>query len=50
MRSDASGRVTLVVEGPGRHMIYGTNLRQTEADDFSWESDFTTLTFRVGEP
>ena len=50
LRSDASGRVTVALEGPGRHMIYGTNLRRTEGDDFSWESDFTTLTFSVGQP
>ena len=50
VRSDGSGRVTLAIKGEGRHMIYGTNLRQTEGEGFSWESDFATLTFQVDQP
>lgn len=49
LRSDADGRVPLMIEGPGRHMIYGTNLRRADGADYSWESDFTTLTFMVSE-
>ena len=48
-RSDDTGRVTVIIEGEGPHMIYATNLRRADADDHAWESNFTTLTFRVGE-
>lgn len=46
-RSDASGKVVIEASGPGRHLIYATNLRPAEDEDFNWESDFTTLTFKV---
>lgn len=46
-RSDEAGRVSLPITGDGRHMIYATNLRPATGADFNWESDFTTLTFRV---
>jgi hypothetical protein len=50
MRSDGDGRVTVTPAGPGRHMLYATNLRPVEADGYNWESDFITLTFEVPEP
>ena len=46
-RSDSEGRLSLAIEGPGRHMIYATQLRPAEGDDYNWESDFITLTFEV---
>jgi len=48
-RSDDDGEVTFAIKGTGRHMIYATNLRQVQNEDFGWESDFTTLTFDVAE-
>jgi hypothetical protein len=50
VRSDADGRITITPSGPGRHMVYATNLRPAEADDHNWESDFITLTFEVPGP
>lgn len=47
-RSNEAGRMTVTVGGEGRHMIYATNLRRADGDDYSWESNFTTLTFLVG--
>lgn len=49
IRSDTAGRATVTVQGVGRHMIYATNLRTADGAVFNWESDFTTLTFRVAE-
>lgn len=49
VRSDDKGRVTLTMTAPGRHMVYATNLRRVDNDAYAWESDFTTLTFLVGE-
>ena len=47
--ADAYGRVVIDISGPGRHMIYATNLRPADAEDANWESDFVTLTFEVSE-
>jgi hypothetical protein len=47
LRSDDAGKVVITASGPGRHMIYATNLRPADGDEFNWESDFTTLTFEV---
>lgn len=49
-RSDDDGRITVTPGGPGRYMVYATNLRPAEADDHNWESDFFTLTFEVAAP
>lgn len=49
-RSDADGRITITPGGPGRHMLYATNLRPADGEDHNWESDFITLTFEVAEP
>jgi hypothetical protein len=47
VRSDGDGRLFFTVSGPGRHMIYATNLRPASDDDYNWESDFITLTFEA---
>lgn len=47
LRSDANGRISITPGAAGSHMIYATHLRPVEAEDFAWESDFVTLTFRV---
>ncbi|MEO1078950.1 MAG: DUF4198 domain-containing protein [Pseudomonadota bacterium] len=50
VRSDPQGRVQLTIRGSGLHMVYATNLRPAPAEeDFNWESDFVTLSFKVEE-
>lgn len=47
-RTDAEGRVTLRLDRGGRCLVRGTELRKSSQAGVDWESDFTTLTVRVG--
>lgn len=49
-RSNADGLLEVTLRGAGRYMIYATHLRPADGDDFNWESDFVTLTFKVANP
>jgi uncharacterized GH25 family protein len=46
--TDNSGRVTFRLAVTGPCMLRGTDLRRSTKPDVDWESDFTTLTIRVG--
>jgi uncharacterized GH25 family protein len=47
-RTDASGRITLRADLAGSWLVKVTSIRPA-AGDGEWESQFTTLTFEVGE-
>jgi len=47
-RTNQNGMVTVEITAPGWWLVRGTELRQKA--DGTWESDFTTLTFFVGNP
>ena len=46
-KTDAEGRVTFRLDREGRWLVRGTELRKASQAALDWESDFTTLTFRV---
>jgi uncharacterized GH25 family protein len=47
-RTDASGRARIVLPTRGRWLLNGTDLRRSTKPDPVWESDFATMTIRVG--
>ena len=45
-RTDADGRASVQVAGPGRWLLAGTHLRSA-GGELDWQSEFTTVTFQV---
>lgn len=46
-RSDTAGRASFLRPGPGRWMLSATDLRSIDAQQGTWESEFSTLVFDV---
>ncbi len=46
-RTDTSGRVVVEIDRPGVYMASATEVRRSSNPEADWESDFTTLTWRV---
>ena len=46
-KTDSAGRVSFLLDKPGRWLLRGTEVRRSSEADVDWESDFTTLTLEV---
>lgn len=47
-KTDAEGRTTFRLNSEGRWLVRVTDLQKSSKTGFDWESDFSTLTFKVG--
>jgi uncharacterized GH25 family protein len=48
-KTNAEGRVTFRLDRKGRCLLRGTDLRKASQAGVDWESDFTTMTIRIGD-
>jgi uncharacterized GH25 family protein len=49
-KTDETGGAAFVLDKPGAWLLAATELRESASGNGDWESDFTTLTVRVGPP
>ena len=49
-RTDADGRVTLPLRGPGEYLLNAVHMEPVEGASVVWHSHWASMTFRVGEP
>ncbi len=50
VRTDADGRATLALHGPGEYLLNAVHMEPVEGASVVWHSHWASMTFRIGEP